>query len=201
MNWNGYKNINNKELNINNHLLPSSKITKSIGINDLTNYKFITRNNIDEIEIGSHIKYIKNVYDTNKNKFYEKIYNGGFLLEIINSDKIYNLTLVLKSNIIWKMKFIKYKVYSKSKTNFVYNKHKKNQIQEQEQEQNQNIEKYFRNKNKQEIDKRKQEIDKYVQEKINLVKNNKNKHFILFKNNSDNSDNSDNLDNSNNLDN
>ena len=188
MDWNNYKNkyedITGEIININNSTNTNlNNLTKSNGINDLNNYILITRDNIDDLEIGSHIKYVKNVFDLRTNKTYEKIYNGGFLLEIIDSDKMYTLTLVLKSNIIWKMRFIKYKVYLKSKNNFIYNK---------SHLPNNKIEDYFRNENIIEINKRKSEIDKIVQEKINKVKNNKNKHYILFTHDNINSSDSDN---------
>ena len=81
MDWNNYKkkyeDITGETINTNNN------IKKSQGINDLTNYTLITRDNVDTLEIGCHIKYIKNVFDINTNKTYEKIFNGGFLLEIV----------------------------------------------------------------------------------------------------------------------
>lgn len=166
MDWNNYKkeyeNITGDIINVN-----ESNNKKSKGVDDLTNYILITRDNIDNLEIGCHIKYIKNVFDINTNKIYEKTYNGGFLVEIIDGDKIHTLTLILKSNIIWKMKFIKYKIYGKLKKDFHYN--------------NNLFENHFRNENEDEINNRKKEIDKKVQEKLKNIQNKKNKHYILFK--------------------
>ena len=92
---------------------------KSKGINDLTNYKMIGRYNLSDLKIGMHIKYVKNVFDIRTNQTYEKIYNGGFLLNVLNGDKVVDMVLVLKSNIIWKMRFIKYKIYGKDPELFV----------------------------------------------------------------------------------
>ena len=89
------------------------KSIKSKGIDDLTNYKLIGRYNLSDLKIGMHIKYVKNVFDMRTNQTYEKIFNGGFLLNVLNSDKVVDMVLVLKSNIIWKMRFIKYKIYGK----------------------------------------------------------------------------------------
>lgn len=72
-------------------------------IEENNNYEYISRYDIDKLKLGMHIKYIKN----------NKLYNGGFLIDIINSDNIINMILILKSNIIWKLRFIKYKVYAK----------------------------------------------------------------------------------------
>jgi hypothetical protein len=180
MDWNNYKNkyedITGEIININNSTNTNlNNLTKSNGINDLNNYILITRDNIDDLEIGSHIKYVKNVFDLRTNKTYEKIYNGGFLIEIVDGNMMHTLTLVLKSNIIWKMKFIKYKVYMKPKEYFY-----KNISPPQYKYQNENyIEDKFRNDNEIEINRRKKEIDKIVQEKLKM-KNNKNKHYVLF---------------------
>jgi len=180
-------NFNLNKLNIiNNNFSPApianvNNKKKSTGITDLTNYKLITRDNIDELEIGSHIKYIKNVFDINTNKIYEKIYNGGFLIDIIDGNIMHNLTLILKTNIIWKMRFINYKVYIKTKDHFNYN-FKENK--------NKNQEKKFRNMYNNEINARKEEINKSVQEKINIIKQNKNKHYVIFKKSDNDSNNS-----------
>ena len=167
MDWNNYKksyeDITGEVVEI--------KRNKSNGINDLTNYKLITRENIDDLEIGCHIKYIKNVFDIETNKLYEKTYNGGFLVEIVDGDKIHTLTLVLKSNITWKMKYIKYKVYAKAKKDFY-----------KQENENKQFEDHFRNDNIEEINERKKEIDKRVQDKLkNIQKQNKKNHFVLFK--------------------
>jgi hypothetical protein len=108
MDWdNIYSNITNQDIN-----------NKSLGIDDLTNYTEIQRDNVSNLKIGSHIKYIKNISNKENSTISEKILNGGFLLEIINKDHIVNMVLVLKSNIIWKLRFIKYKIYMKEPNNF-----------------------------------------------------------------------------------
>jgi len=169
MDWNNYKqkyeDITGDKIQIDNK--------KSKGINDLTNYILITRDNINMLEIGCHIKYIKNVFDIETNKTYEKIFNGGFLVEITDGDKMHTLTLVLKSNITWKMRFIRFKVYAKFKKDFNYEN--KNKI----------VEDHFRNENAELIEQRKKEIDKQVQDKLKQIQNKPKKHFILFKENSD----------------
>jgi hypothetical protein len=70
--------------------------------------------NIEEsvMSKGSHIKYIKKVNGINK------IFNGGFLIDIIDIDKPIYTYLILKSNIIWKLRYCKYKIYIKENKNF-----------------------------------------------------------------------------------
>ena len=178
MDWSNYKQQYEKITG--NTIQPNTK--KSSGINDLTNYILVTRDNVDILEIGCHIKYIKNVFDINTNKTYEKIFNGGFLLEITDGDKMHTLTLVLKSNITWKMRFIRYKVYAKLKKDFNYEN--KNKV----------VEDHFRNENADLIEQRKKEIDKQVQDKLKQMQNKAKKHFILFKKDSESeSDNDGNL--------
>lgn len=168
MDWNNYK---QKYQDITGDTI-NTDTKKSNGINDLTNYILVTRDNIDILEVGCHIKYIKNVFDINTNKTYEKIFNGGFLLEITDGDKMHTLTLVLKSNITWKMRFIRYKIYAKLKKDFNYEN--KNKV----------VEDHFRNENAELIEQRKKEIDKQVQSKLKQIQNKAKKHFILFKENS-----------------
>jgi hypothetical protein len=107
MNWE----ILNEEYIINNN----SDINSN---NKLNNYELISRNNLENLSLGMHIKYSKSEYDSEKNIIIDKIYNGGFLINILNANKIVNLILVLKSNIIWKLRFIKFKIYAKKIENF-----------------------------------------------------------------------------------
>ena len=139
--------------NILNIILPGKNIDK------LTNYILIDKNNIEELEIGMHIKYKKE----NDNK----IYNGGFLIKIIdlNKDKLVYTILILKSNIVWNMRFIKYKIYGKKICLF---NHKKNIIQD--------IKIEFIN----DINKSKKIINDNLNYKLLLINNNKNKYKIIF---------------------
>jgi hypothetical protein len=169
MDWNNYK---KKYEDITGEIIDSNvnpNTKKSKGINDLTNYTLITRDNVNMLEIGCHIKYVKNVFDINTNKTHEKIFNGGFLLEIANGDKMHTLDLVLKSNITWKLRFIRFKVYAKFKKDFHYENN------------NKAIEDHFRNENAEIIEQRKKEIDKKVQDKLKLIKSKQKKdHYVLF---------------------
>lgn len=174
MDWSNYK--KKYEDITGDTILTNTK--KSNGINDLTNYVIVTRDNIDILEIGCHIKYIKNIFDINTNKTYEKIFNGGFLLEITDEDKMHTLTLVLKSNITWKMRFIRYKVYAKLKKDFNYDN--KNKV----------VEDHFRTEHADLIEQRKKEIDKKVKDKLKTIQNTK-KHFVLFKKDSNKDSDSD----------
>ena len=78
-------------------------------INNLeNNYQLIDRYNIDKLKLGMHLQYERD----------NKLFNGGIILKIENPEKYYEMTLTLKSNIIWKMKIIKYKVYVSDKDGF-----------------------------------------------------------------------------------
>lgn len=74
-------------------------IEKNLELNN--NYKKIL--NINELKLGMHIKYIKD----------DKIYNGGFLVKIENNNNPHLIYLILKTNIIWKLKFLKYEILAK----------------------------------------------------------------------------------------
>lgn len=111
----------------------------------------ITRENINDLIIGSYIKYIKD----------DKLIGGGFLIKVNNPSKIVYTELILKSNIIWKLRFIKYKVYMK-KINII-----KNTLYDQ----------YFT-----EIEIRKAELDKEIEDKIKIINLNKNKYKIHINN-------------------
>jgi len=90
----------------------TSDINKKCESSELENYIKITRDNLDDFELGMHIKYIKNINGT------DHIMNGGFLLDILCPDKIVQMRLVLKTNIIWRLCFLKYDIYGKKTTNF-----------------------------------------------------------------------------------
>lgn len=114
-------------------------------IEEDNNYEYISRYDIDKLKLGMHIKYIKN----------NKLYNGGFLIDIINSDNIVNMILILKSNIIWKLRFIKYKVYAKPIDKF-------NRAS--------NIQNIFKSEYKDIIDKRTKEIESELNKKLENIK-------------------------------
>lgn len=122
------------------------------------NYTLITRDNLSDLKLGVHIKYIKNVFNPKTNEIEEKIYNGGFLINILNKDKPYETILVLKSNIIWKLRFIKYKVY------------KLNAIKNELRKQFDNI-----------LDEKMVKFQKTYDNEINEIIKNKNKHKVIFK--------------------
>ena len=80
----------------------------------LKNYILINRHNLNDLKIGMHIKYIKNEIKTETGEMIEKVKNGGFLVNIKNGKKVYEMILVVKTNIIWNLKFIKYKIYGQT---------------------------------------------------------------------------------------
>ena len=99
----------------NNNLKDIYKNIKPKLDNDkLYNYRLLEFNELKEFKKGSHIKYID---DNNI------IHNGGFIIDIKNSNSNILAMLILKSNIIWKLRFSKYKVYIKDIT--IYNNSKK----------------------------------------------------------------------------
>ena len=97
-------------MNWNNLKLECFNIVDKNKNNLLNNYELITRSDLDKLELGMHIKYV--IYKEDEKS--PKIYNGGFLINILNKDNIVNMILVLKSNIIWKLRFMKYKIYGKN---------------------------------------------------------------------------------------
>ena len=131
-----------------------SLINKTVSNDIDSNLILITRENIDDLVIGSYIKYVKD----------DKLIGGGFLIKIINPDKIVYTELVLKSNIIWRLRFIKYnKIYMiNNKINTI-----KNSLHDEY-----NIE----------ITNRKAELDKEINEKIQNINSNKNKYKINIDN-------------------
>jgi hypothetical protein len=99
--------------------------------NQNNDYILITRDNVNILKPGMHIKYIKKYYDEGTKRVKEKMCNGGFLINIINSDKIVNMILVLKTNIYWNMRFLKYTIYAKkiekvNNVNIILNNHVNN---------------------------------------------------------------------------
>jgi hypothetical protein len=137
----------------------------------LDGYTEITRNNLDDLEIGMHIKYIKKELDLESGETFERVYNGGFLMEIKKGDKIYEMILVVKSNIIWKLRFIKYKIFGKKSENFVK---KTDRIKDD-----------FREMFGDLISNRKKELEDEQNKKIKEIVSNKNKYTIIFENNID----------------
>ena len=84
----------------------------------LDDYIEISRNNLEDLEIGMHIKYIKKELNLETGEETDKVYNGGFLLDIKKGDKIFEMVLVVKSNIIWNLRYIRYKIFGKKSENF-----------------------------------------------------------------------------------
>lgn len=124
-------------------------ISKNISNEDNSEYILITRDNIDELKVGSYIKYMKD----------DKMVSGGFLLKVLEPTKIVYTELLLKSNIIWKLRFIKYKIYMKNKKiNVIFNEYKD------------------------EILNRKKELDEEINSKLQTINLNKNKYKININN-------------------
>ena len=166
MNWNQIQ----EHINVSKSLkISTDDNSLKISTDDkLKKYNLISRHNINELEIGMHIKYIKNILNPLTNQYEEKIMNGGFLIDIINPSQIVNMIFVLKTNIIWKLRFIKFKIYGKKKEEFensnldTNSKHELYQI--------------F----KTEIDARKNEITNEQNNKIANIINNKTKYNIII---------------------
>ena len=110
----------------------------------------ITRDNIHNLKLGSYIKYVKG----------DKLIGGGFLIRIINPDKIVYTELVLKSNIIWKLRFIKY--------NNIYLINNKINV----------IKNSLHIKYHKEISDRKIELDNEINQKLTNINLNKNKYIV-----------------------
>jgi len=142
--------------------------TKKENIDPLENYIEITRNNLDDLEIGMHIKYIKKELNLETGKSTERVYNGGFLLEIKKGEKIYEMILVVKTNIIWNLRFIKYKIFGKKQENFVK---KTDQIKDDFKELFGDL-----------ITERKKELEEEQNDKIREIMSKKNKYKIVFSN-------------------
>lgn len=110
MNWekllDTYKNIVGDDKNIDNNYDVEE------NDNPLKDYHLIERYNINDLEPGMYVKYIKNVIDENDN-IIEKVCGGGFFIKILKGSKFYEMELLLKSTRLWKLRFIKYKIYAK----------------------------------------------------------------------------------------
>jgi hypothetical protein len=66
--------------------------------NELINYSIISPDNLKDVKLGDHIKYM--TYDG-------KLKNGGFILKIENIDYFSKLVFVVKSNIVYRLHFTK----------------------------------------------------------------------------------------------
>jgi len=129
----------------------------------LKDYVLITRNNLENLEIGMHIKYIKKSYDLETNEIKENVLNGGFLLDVLKGDKIATMELLLKSNIVWRLKFLKYDIYGKSKSKFNTQDNVKNNLKE-----------IFKDV----IEEKKKEYDVKLNDKLKDIKKSKSKYKI-----------------------
>ncbi len=129
-------------------------INSNISNKIKSNLVQITRDNLNDIKLGTYIKYIKD----------GKLIGGGFLIKIINPEKIVYTELLLKSNIIWKLRFIKYNkiYYTNNKITVI-----KNSLYDE----------YHT-----EIAERKKELDKEINHKIQNININKNKYKISMNN-------------------
>jgi len=75
-------------------------ITKDDENDPLYDYEYIDRYNLDKLQIGMHIKYIKKTLDLETGKEIGVVYNGGFLVNILNGNKIVNMILILKCQLL-----------------------------------------------------------------------------------------------------
>jgi hypothetical protein len=66
--------------------------------NELINYSVITPNNLKNVKLGDHIKYM--TYDG-------QLKNGGFILKIENDNYFSKLVFVVKSNIVYRLHYTK----------------------------------------------------------------------------------------------
>jgi len=164
MDWNNYREqyeiITGETINLS---------TVHNNIDDLTGYTLVTRNSISKLELGCHIKYIKNIYENNI--LCEKIYNGGILVDMIDRDKMYMLKLVLtktKTNAkTCKLHFIRFKVYAKVNTGVHEYKITK-------------LEDHFRKEHAHLIKEKKKEIEDRVQVKLKLNQSKYKNHYVRF---------------------
>ena len=154
MDWNNLYNI-----------FKNTKDTKD-NKDDLEDYILLSRDNLDNLELGMHIKYIKSEYDEKKQKYIDRIVSGGFLVKVLNGDKIVNMELLLKmgSSLI-KLRYIKYKIYGKKVV-----KNKSHLLDEF----NNDIE--F-------IQKKEEVINKYRQKLTNNKNKNSKNHTVIFQSN------------------
>jgi hypothetical protein len=88
--------------------IPQKWITKYK--NELIDYKIISPNNIGDVKLGDHIKYI--TYDG-------ELKNGGFILKIENIEYFSKLVFIVKSNIVYRLHYTKNFYLYKSKASTV----------------------------------------------------------------------------------
>jgi hypothetical protein len=133
---------------------------------ELEDYILLSRDNLDNLELGMHIKYIKSEYDEKKRKYIDRLASGGFLVKVLNGDKIVNMVLLLKvgSSLI-KLRYIKYKIYGRKIV-----KNKSNLIDD------------FNN-DTEFIQKKEEVINKYRQKLINNKNKNNKNHTVIFETN------------------
>jgi hypothetical protein len=74
--------------------------------NELINYSVITPNNLKDVKLGDHIKYMT---------YTGQLKNGGFILKIENDDYFSKLVFIVKSNIVYRLHYTKNFYLFKSK--------------------------------------------------------------------------------------
>ena len=121
--------------------------------NELKDYILITRNDIDKLKIGYHIKYINR----------GNIKDAGILIDVINPEKPIYTELLLKSSGLWTINFLRFDIYMKTNTT--------------------ENEKSLREIYKNEINEKKIEYEKEINIKLNNINLNKNKYKIIFNQN------------------
>lgn len=121
--------------------------------NELNDYILITRNDINKLKVGHHIKYANRGI----------IKDGGILLDVINPETPIYTELLLKSFNFWTINFLRFNIYMKTDTT--------------------ENEKSLRELYKNEINERKKEFEKEINSKLNNINSNKNKYKIIFNQN------------------
>jgi hypothetical protein len=121
--------------------------------NELNNYILITRNDINKLKIGHHIKYVNRGI----------VKDGGILLDVINPETPIYTELLLKSFNFWTINFLRFNIYMKTDST--------------------ENEKSLRELYKNEINERKKEFEKEINSKLNNINSNKNKYKIIFNQN------------------
>jgi len=84
--------------------IPPKWITKYK--NELIDYTIISPNNINDVKLGDHIKYIT---------YTGELKNGGFILKIENVEYFSKLVFIVKSNIVYRLHYTKNFYVYKSK--------------------------------------------------------------------------------------
>ncbi len=151
-----WESLFNKLKDIDNVEQKPKKIKKD---SNMDNYYEITYDNINDLQLGTHIKYLNN----------GKICNGGFLLKITYDDDIDEIILLVKSNIVWNLRLSKYHVYAKDIEDF----NKSTQY-------NTNIFKKIRDEFHDDIELRKKQLIEEQNKKIYDIRNNKKNYKIQF---------------------